>query len=73
MRTDDQNHRLFEKLARKLVEDGSDAEEIFDCFKQVYELGKTMGRIDASDEAIERASANFARIGKHLGELSRHE
>lgn len=73
MRTDDQNHRLFEKLANRLVKDGTDADEILECFKDVYELGKTMGRIEASDDAIEQASANFARIGNQLGDLSRHE
>jgi len=74
MRTDDQNHRLFEKLARKLFEDGTDAEEIFDCFKQVYELGKTMGGAESDDRAIERASANLARISRQLvGDFSRHD
>lgn len=73
MTTDDQNHRLFEKLANKLVEDGTDAEEIFDCFKQVYELGKTMGHIEGSDAATERISASIARIGNRMEELCRHE
>lgn len=74
MRTDAQNHRLFEKLARKLVEDGTDAEEIFDCFKDIYELGKTMGGAESDDRAIERSSASFARISRQLvGDFGRHE
>lgn len=71
--TDASNFRLLEKLATKLVEDGTDAEEIFGCFKQAYELGKTMGRIEAGDEAIERIAATMARVGNQMEELSRHE
>jgi hypothetical protein len=71
--SDDSNLRQLEKLANKLLEEGTDAEEIYGCFKQAYDLGKAMGRVEASDEAIERASANFARIGKRMEELSRHE
>jgi hypothetical protein len=71
--TDAENFRLLEKLATKLIEDGTDAEEIFDCFRRAYELGKTMGHIEGSDAAAERISARLSRIGNRMEELSRHE
>lgn len=64
--SDASNLRLLEKLANKLIEDGTDAEEICGCLKQAYELGKTMGGIEATDAVIER-------IGVRMEELSRHE
>lgn len=71
--TDETNLRLLEKLANKLVDDGTDAEEIFNCFKQAYDLGKTMGHIEGSDAATERICASLSRIGSRMEELSRHE
>jgi hypothetical protein len=64
--TDETNLRLLEKLANKLVDVGTDAEEIFNCFKQAYALGKTMGHIEGSDAATERICASLSRIGSRM-------
>lgn len=51
---DERNLRNLEKLAVVLVRDGCTSLEIFECLQSAYELGKAEGRLEETNERVNK-------------------
>lgn len=51
---DEGNLRCLAKLAKALVREGSDSSEIFECLQNAYELGKSEGRLEETNDQLNK-------------------